>query len=37
MRLAGKYAVESGGLLSNAALLQGGMNFAQTVKNPFTS
>lgn len=36
MRLAGKFAVESGGLLSNATLLQGGMNFAQTVKNPFT-
>lgn len=36
MRLAGKFAVESGGLLSNATLLQGGLNFAQTVKNPFT-
>jgi hypothetical protein len=37
MRLAGQFAVDSGGLLSNATLLQGGMNFAQTVKNPFTS
>lgn len=36
MRLAGKFAVESGGLLSNATLLQGGLNFVQTVKNPFT-
>jgi hypothetical protein len=36
MRLAGKFAVESGGLLSNATLLQGGINLAQTVKNPFT-
>ena len=36
LRLAGKYAVESGGLLSNATLLQGGLNFAQTVRNPFT-
>lgn len=36
MRLAGQFAVDSGGLLSNATLLQGGMNFAQTVKNPFT-
>ena len=36
MRLAGKFAVDSGGLLSGATLLQGGMNFAQTVKNPFT-
>ena len=37
MRLAGKYAVESGGVLSGATLLQGGLNFAQTVRNPFTS
>jgi hypothetical protein len=37
LRLAGQFAVDSGGLLSGATLLQGGMNFAQTVKNPFTS
>ena len=37
MRLAGKYAVESGGVLSGATLLQGGLNFTQTVRNPFTS
>lgn len=36
LRLAGKFAVESGGLLSGATLLQGGLNFAQTVRNPFT-
>jgi len=36
LRMAGDYAVRSGGLLSGASLLQGGMNFAQTVKNPFT-
>jgi hypothetical protein len=36
LRMAGDYAVKSGGLLSGASLLQGGMNFAQTVKNPFT-
>jgi hypothetical protein len=36
MRLAGQFAVDSGGLLSNATLLQGGLNFAQTVRNPFT-
>lgn len=37
MRLAGQFAVDSGGLLSGATLLQGGLNFAQTVRNPFTS
>ncbi len=37
LRLAGEYAVKSGGLLSGASLLQGGLNFAQTVRNPFTS
>jgi len=37
LRLAGQFAVDSGGLLSNATLLQGGLNFAQTVRNPFTS
>lgn len=37
LRLAGQFAVESGGLLSGATLLQGGLNFAQTVRNPFTS
>jgi hypothetical protein len=36
LRLAGKFAVDSGGLLSGATLLQGGLNFAQTVRNPFT-
>jgi hypothetical protein len=36
MRLAGKFAVDSGGLLSGATLLQGSLNFAQTVRNPFT-
>jgi len=36
MRLAGQYAVASGGVLSGATLLQGGLNFAQTVRNPFT-
>lgn len=36
LRLAGEYAVKSGGLLSGASLLQGGLNFAQTVRNPFT-
>lgn len=36
LRLAGQFAVDSGGLLSGATLLQGGLNFAQTVKNPFT-
>lgn len=35
LRLAGKFAVDSGGLLSGATLLQGGLNFAQTVRNPF--
>lgn len=37
LRLAGEYGVKSGGLLSGASLLQGGLNFAQTVRNPFTS
>lgn len=37
LRLAGQFAVDSGGLLSGATLLQGGLNFAQTVRNPFTS
>ena len=36
LRLAGDFAVKSGGLLSNATLLQGGLEFAKTVKNPFT-
>ena len=35
LRTAGKFAVDSGGLLSNATLLQGGMDFAKTVVNPF--
>lgn len=35
LRLAGEYGVKSGGLLSNASLLQGGLNFFQTVRNPF--
>ena len=35
LRVAGDFAVKSGGLLSGATLLQGGMNFAQTVVNPF--
>jgi hypothetical protein len=36
LRMAGQFAVDSGGLLSGATLLQGGLNFAQTVRNPFT-
>lgn len=35
LRTAGDFAVRSGGLLSGASLLQGGLNFAQTVVNPF--
>jgi len=37
LQTAGDFAVKSGGLLSNATLLQGGLQFAQTVRNPFTS
>jgi hypothetical protein len=37
LRMAGDFAVKSGGLLSNATLLQGGLEFAKTVRNPFTS
>lgn len=36
LRLAGQFAVASGGLLSGATLLQGGLDFAKTVRNPFT-
>lgn len=36
LRMAGDFAVKSGGLLSNATLLQGGLEFAKTVRNPFT-
>lgn len=35
MRLAGQYAVQSGGVLSGATLLQGGLNFSSNVTNPF--
>jgi len=35
LRLAGDFAVRSGGLLSDATLLQGGLEFAKTVVNPF--
>jgi len=35
LRMAGDFAVKSGGLLANATLLQGGMDFAKTVQNPF--
>lgn len=35
MRMAGDFAVKSGGLLANASLLEGGIKFAQTVTNPF--
>lgn len=35
LRLAGEFAEKSGGLLSNAALVEGGIQFAQTVQNPF--
>jgi hypothetical protein len=35
MRLAGQYAVQSGGVLSGATLLQGGLNFTSNVTNPF--
>lgn len=37
LRLAGDFAVKSGGLLSGATLAQGTLQFAQTVRNPFTS
>lgn len=37
LRMAGDFAVKSGGLLANATLMQGGMEFAKTVRNPFTS
>ncbi len=37
LRLAGDFAVKSGGLLSGATLIQGGLEFAKTVRNPFTS
>lgn len=37
LRMAGDFAVKSGGLLSGATLLQGGLDFAKTVRNPFTS
>lgn len=36
LRMAGDFAVKSGGLLSNATLLQGGLEFAKTVRNPFS-
>jgi hypothetical protein len=35
LRLAGDFAVRSGGLLSDVTLLQGGLEFAKTVVNPF--
>jgi hypothetical protein len=35
LRLAGDFAVRSGGLLADATLLQGGLEFAKTVVNPF--
>lgn len=35
LRTAGDFAVRSGGLLSNATLVSGAMDFAKTVKNPF--
>lgn len=35
LRLAGDFAVKSGGLLANATLMSGGMEFVKTVRNPF--
>lgn len=35
LELAGDFAVQSGGLLANATLVQGVMDFAKTYKNPF--
>ena len=35
LRLAGDFAVRSGGLLAGATLLKGGLEFAKTVVNPF--
>ena len=35
MRLAGEFAVKSGGLLAGATLTTGALEFAKTVKNPF--
>ena len=37
MRLAGEFAVKSGGLLAGATLTTGALEFAKTVKNPFAS
>jgi hypothetical protein len=36
MRLAGEFAVKSGGLLAGATLTTGALEFAKTVKNPFS-
>lgn len=36
LRMAGDFAVKSGGLLSGATLAQGTLEFAKTVRNPFT-
>lgn len=37
LRMAGDFAVKSGGLLAGATLAQGTLDFAKTVRNPFTS
>ena len=36
LKLAGEFAVKSGGLLSGATLTSGALEFAKTVRNPFT-
>jgi hypothetical protein len=36
MRLAGEFAVKSGGLLAGVTLTTGALEFAKTVKNPFS-
>lgn len=36
LRMAGDFAVKSGGLLANAQLVDTGLKFAQTVTNPFS-
>lgn len=36
LRLAGEFAVQSGGILSGATLTAGALEFAKTVKNPFS-
>lgn len=35
LRLAGEFSEKSGGLLSHASVVQGGMNFVQNFQNPF--